>query len=305
MIHWQRGQRPLIDICAPRNLLAAGVAGSATELEGAPLQVAVSILPQTYFLARIGAERVAVTLMVDPGESPATYEPTPRQLAGLTHARAYFRIGVPMEQALVPRLAANYPDLVVIDTRTQETDRHDHTQTAPTGHLHHGESDPHSWLSPRLAAGQAAIIGEALTSLDPLGADTYRRNLAELQTDLAALAADVEALLAPVRGGEIFVFHPAYGSLCADYGLVQVAIESGGLAPSPRHLAEVLSAARAAGARAIFVQPQSSTTTAATVASELEIELVTLDPLARDYEDNLLRIARAFRAALDPDFATR
>jgi len=280
---------------------------AAAPADHAVLTAAVSIIPQTYFVERIAGERVAVMVLVGPGDSPATYEPTPRQLTGLADARVYFRIGVPMEQALVPRLARNYPQLAVVDTRgTQATTPHaaapQPTHTDDHGH-DHGEHDPHVWLSPRLAADQAAVIAATLARLDPSGADLYRGNLATLQAELSALDTEIGVLLAPVRGGTIFVFHPAFGYFCGDYGLEQVAIEAGGLAPSPRHLTEVLSSARAAGARAIFVQPQSSTTAATTVATELGIEVVTLDPLARDYQENLGRIARAFRAALDRSVA--
>ena len=46
------------------------------------LSVFVSILPQKYFVERIGGEHVRVSVMVGPGQSPATYEPRPRQMAG-------------------------------------------------------------------------------------------------------------------------------------------------------------------------------------------------------------------------------
>lgn len=275
------------------------------QADHAVLTVAVSILPQTYFVERIAGERAAVMVLVGPGDSPATYELTPRQLTDLAGARVYFRIGVPMEHALVPRLARNHPQLAVVDTRGAQAATPPTAAPHPTHADDHGEHDPHVWLSPRLAADQAAVIATTFARLDPTGADLYRGNLATLQAELTALDAEIGSLLAPVRGGTIFVFHPAFGYLCGDYGLEQVAIEAGGLAPSPKHLTEVLSSARAAGAQAIFVQPQSSTTAATTVATELGIEVVTLDPLARDYQENLRQIAHAFSTALDRSFADR
>ena len=269
------------------------------------LTAAVSILPQAYFVERIAGGRVAVMVLVGPGDPPATYEPTPRQLTDLADARVYFRIGVPMEQALVPRLARNHPQLAVVDTRGAQTATPHAAAPQLTHADDHGEHDPHVWLSPRIAADQAAVIAATLARLDQSGADLYRSNLATLQAELTALDTEIGALLAPVRGGTVFVFHPAFGYLCGDYGLEQVAIEAGGLAPSPKHLTEVLSSARAMGAQAIFVQPQSSTTAATTVATELGIEVVTLDPLARDYQENLRRIAHAFRTALDRSFVDR
>ncbi len=56
--------------------------------------VFVSILPQQYFVQQIGTDLVDVRVMVGPGQNPATYEPTPQQMAALSKANVYFRIGV-------------------------------------------------------------------------------------------------------------------------------------------------------------------------------------------------------------------
>ena len=50
----------------------------------------VSILPQKYFVERIGGGHVVTRVMVGAGQSPATYEPTARQLAQLAEADVYF-----------------------------------------------------------------------------------------------------------------------------------------------------------------------------------------------------------------------
>ena len=48
-----------------------------------PLKVFVSILPQKYFVEKIGGDSVEVAVMVLPGASPATYEPKPKQMVAL------------------------------------------------------------------------------------------------------------------------------------------------------------------------------------------------------------------------------
>ena len=68
----------------------------AANTEG-KINVFVSILPQKYLVERIGGNRVDVSVMVKPGLSPETYEPTPKQMAALNTARIYFRIAVPFE----------------------------------------------------------------------------------------------------------------------------------------------------------------------------------------------------------------
>ncbi len=59
----------------------------------APVEVFVSILPQKYFVERIGGERVVVSVMVGPGQRFATYEPMPKpeQSAPLFPHRCRFR----------------------------------------------------------------------------------------------------------------------------------------------------------------------------------------------------------------------
>ena len=86
------------------------------------ISVFVSVLPQTYFVERIGGETVEVSALVPPGRGPATYEPTPRQVTALAGADVYFRIGVPFEARFIPRLEENLPALRVVDS-TRNVDK--------------------------------------------------------------------------------------------------------------------------------------------------------------------------------------
>jgi len=43
--------------------------------------VFVSIVPQKFFVQQISKDKVNVEIMVQPGASPATYEPKPSQMA--------------------------------------------------------------------------------------------------------------------------------------------------------------------------------------------------------------------------------
>ena len=80
------------------------------------LQIVVSILPQKYFVERVGGENVSVEVMVEPGASPATYEPKPQQLRLLSKADAYVSIGVPFETAWMNRISAANSEMLIVDT---------------------------------------------------------------------------------------------------------------------------------------------------------------------------------------------
>ena len=81
------------------------------------LSVFVSIAPQKYFVERVAGELVDVHVMVPSGASPATYEPTPKQMAELSRAKVYFRIGVPFEERWMDNLKNSFPELQVADLR--------------------------------------------------------------------------------------------------------------------------------------------------------------------------------------------
>ncbi|HKQ48808.1 MAG TPA: zinc ABC transporter substrate-binding protein [Phycisphaerae bacterium] len=284
-------------------LLLAHAGGCRREM--APVQAidvvraVVTILPQAYFVERVGGSRVAVQVLVGTGQSYHSYEPTPRQIADLSEAQVFFTIGVPFERTLEEKVRSTRPDLVVVDTRAGVAMRHATDHCGHEGHDHgEGGMDPHIWLDAKLVKAQAATIAAALARLDPDNADEYEKNLRAFQADLDAADQRAAAALAPFKGREFFVFHPTFGYFGDAYGLKQVAVEEGGKEPGGRQLAAMIEQARQTGARAIFVQPQFSSSAARTVAAEIGAEVVTIDPLARDYLNNYVGMAEKIAASL-------
>ncbi len=280
-------------------LLATGCGGR----DAGPLHVTVSIPPLAWLTERLAGPTCTVDVALPPGESPAVFDPTPRRLVELSATDLYFAVGVPMERILLPHLREACPDLVVADLAgdlpRHADDAHAHAHAhAHDGHGHAHDHDPHVWLSPRMMARMAATAATALSEHLPAQADDIRANLATLESELATLDADLAAILAPAGGGRMLVYHPAFGHLARDYGFDQVAVERGGLPPSPRHLAEVLDGLGEAGTRTLFVQPRSAGGPLRALAEAEGLRLAELDPLARDYPDNLRRMARAIAAAL-------
>lgn len=277
----------------------AATAGPAAPGAATPpaLVTFVTILPQAYLLQTIAGPYARVEVLVGPGQSAETYEPTPRQMAALDDAAVYFRIGVPCERTLLPKIARLHPDLPIVDVRQGIRLR---PWEGDDGHGH-DEGDPHIWLDPALARTQARTISDTLTRLDPARAAAYAAGLARLETELTATEAEVARLLSPWRGRSFYVFHPAFAYLGAPFGLRQIAVQRGGREPAARELAALIEQARREGVRAIFIQPQYAPRSARTVAEAIGAQLVPLDDLAPDYPANLRRmaasLAQAFAAA--------
>jgi zinc transport system substrate-binding protein len=263
--------------------------------------VFVSILPQEYFVERIGGSRVTARALIEPGSSPATWEPAPRRLAELGKARLFFRIGAPFESSLIPKIGGMFRNLEIVDTREGITLR-----SMPAHHHHHDHdhdhgaeekedpagSDPHIWLSPPLVRKQACTIADTLSRLWPEDSGYFRENRDAFLRDLDDLDARLKKILAPVQGKTFMVFHPSWGYFADTYGLRQLPVEIEGKDPGARQLARIIETARAEDIRVIFVQPQFSRAAADRIAESIGGKVLTADPLARNYIENLEAVAR-------------
>ena len=282
---------------------ARPAAGPSRAGAAAPCEVYAGIPPIADFVERVGGRFVRVHTLIPPGQEPHSFEPTPQQMAKLGRARLYFAIGFPFERRLVGKIQSTYKGLEVVDIsrgiprRTLAAEPGDARETE-TGAKAARHTDPHVWLSPRNAMRMAARIRDALAAADPAHAAAFRKNCNTFQHELAQLDAEIAKALAPIKGREIFVFHPAFGYFTDAYGLKQRAVEVGGKAPTARRLARLIDDARRHGVRVIFVQPQFSTRTAKVIAAAIHGAVVPMDPLAHDYVKNLRRMAAAIRDAL-------
>ncbi len=268
------------------------------------INVIVSILPQKYFVERIGGERVSVTAIVLPGQSPATYEVTPQQMVRISSASLYFRIGVPFENIWVNKISDAGKDLKIIDTRKgiklREIESFHHIESiimdktrssekTPAGgedHRHSGK-DPHIWLDPVLVIQQAGTIARELTAADPGGREIYRKNLEEFISDLKKLNGSLTRLLSGVKNKNIVVFHPSWGYFTDRYGLNQLPIEIQGREPGQKELSVLINFLKREKSRIIFVQKQFSSRSAETIASAVKGRVVKIDPLAENYIENM------------------
>lgn len=257
--------------------------------------VAVSILPLQSWAAELLGEEVQV--LVGPGQSPALFEPTARQLTGLAEAELFFAIGVPFEEALLPRVQRMFPDLQVV-LLGGDIERLAWPQV--DGHAHAHDSDPHVWLDPTHAA---TIIGEmaaVLVQRDPTRAAGIEERCGAMKARFAELDERLRSRLAPLQGQTILAYHPALGYFADAYGLQQAAVESGGTEPGARHLTMLASRMEDQSLRVLVIEPQFAPHRARSVAGSLGLDVLVFDPLATDlvselelFSSELLRVASA------------
>jgi zinc transport system substrate-binding protein len=259
-----------------------------------PLGVTVSILPLESMVKAIGGDHVAVTVMVPPGTAPATFEPSPAQMAALETSALYVAMGIPQEKNWMSQVRAARPDMPVLTLSERVETRKITGKGANAGKE---IADPHIWLGPAQLRAMAAALRDELVRIDPAHEVDYTAGAQAWLARLDAADAAARARLAPHAGKAFLVFHPVFGYLGDAYGLRQIAIEQQGMEPGPKMIAAAIDAARAEGIKVIFVQPEFSDDEAKAVAAEIGGKVVKLDPLAPDPIDTIGKIADAFAAA--------
>ncbi len=269
------------------------------------LPVFVSIVPQKYFVQQIGQDHVDVQVMVQPGASPATYEPKPKQMAALSQAQIYFSIGVPFEKAWLAKFAAANPQMEMVPTdhgiQKLRMKSHLHDKDEQGGsedHHHEGAPDPHIWTSPPLVMKQARMIVAALEKAAPSHRAAFQANYHAFIAKVEDLDQELRDLFANKQGSRFMVFHPAWGYYAHTYGLTQIPVEIEGKAPKPAQVKQLVEFARRNGIKVIFAQPQFSSKSAQLIAKEIGGQVVFADPLAADWSANLRKLAMTFKTAL-------
>lgn len=258
--------------------------------DGTPT-LTVTIEPLRYFAEAIAGGHFEVNCMVPEGNSPETYDPTPRQLVELTKSRAYLRIGhIGFEQVWMERLEANAPGMQVFDTSRGISLIRDEGH-AHGGHSHAGGVEPHIWNSPANARIIARNVCDALCRLDSANASFYTSRLDSLNRVISRTDSIVRQLLAGGRQRAFLIYHPALSYFARDYGLTQLCLEEGGKEPSPAHLKQLIATCRAKGVRTIFVQKEFDSRNAELAAKEIGAKLVVINPLNYHWNEELVRTA--------------
>ncbi|MFH1894059.1 MAG: zinc ABC transporter substrate-binding protein [Candidatus Zixiibacteriota bacterium] len=273
------------------------------DLSQQKIEIFTSILPQAYFIDKIGGATVEVNVLVGPGQSPETYEPTPKQMVHLSRSDILFTVGLPFERALIGKITEMMPHLRIVETqanipkelRPQIGSHSYHDFDDPHDH---GDLDPHIWLDPSLVKIQSRSICDALAEAMPAKREFLEANYDAFVKELDSVDAEVSRILESVRGRELFVFHPAFGHFARAYGLKQIAIEQDGKEPGAGELAKLVERAETDGVSVIFVQQQFSTAAASAIAEAIGAKVVTLDPLARDYSANMIKMAMIIAKSL-------
>jgi zinc transport system substrate-binding protein len=317
-----RSSHVRLALCAA---LSLGVTGCKNRgaASGKP-RVSVSIFPLYDAARRIAGDRIDVVLVLPPGRSEHSYDPTPREMTRIAGSRLALSVGLGMDEWLtrVVRNAAG-DDVRVVelgplveprDLSHEEVgeeaadEARDALRTdggAAEEEHHHGPKDPHFWLDPTRLARASARIAEEFARLDPQGAPEFARRRTQFETEMTALDARIRQRSERWTRRTIVTFHGSMGYYAARYRLnIAAVIEPfPGREPTARYLSDVLAAVQRSQAAALFSEPQLDRHPAQVIADQSHVALYEVDPVGGTpghdtYERLMLANTDAFERAL-------
>jgi zinc transport system substrate-binding protein len=273
-------------------LLITSCVQQKENLPGKPV-VSVTILPQKYFVEQLAGARAEVNVMVPPGASPATYEPTVSQLSQLDLSALYIKMGtLGFELSWMDKICSVNPSMEVIDLSDGVEQIYGMDEENQNGHTHrHGGADPHIWMSTRNTKVMVVNMAGALTRLLPDDSLQIAGNLSTLLGKIDSLDLELTTILAKAEGKSFMIYHPSLSYFAKDYKLEQLALEWEGKTPSPSHMRKLTDLGKDHQITTIFVQEEFDSKNAEVLSQEIGAQIVPINPLDENWPDQMVHIA--------------
>ena len=237
--------------------------------------------PYAKMLSRLGKDRIEIVVLVPEGSDPHTFEPKPGTLKDFSKAEIYFTDSSGLDKNWLPRFKGvnSKVKILALDSGIQFESLDDHH--------HESEAlDPHLWVSLKNVQIILKNMLAVLTQYDPQGKAFYVENFNMYMKELNSLSDAIDSLSKkiPEEKKTFMVFHPSFGYFARDYGFKQLCIEANGKEPKPKDLQHLIQEAKKSKIQSIFIMPNFSKRSAETIAKSLNANVVTVNPLAYDFE---------------------
>ncbi len=265
------------------------------------LRVLTSFLPMEIFTRNVVGNTPGVTvesMLPASMGCPHDYALTPGDMKRIVSADLFIANGLGMEEFLGEPVRRANPKIRIVETAR--------AVLPIRGGSGHGESNPHTWVSPRNAILQVREIEKALSAARPASADAFRRNTDAYVSRLSALAVEFETAAKAFQRRNIVTFHNVFAYLARDLDLTVVGeIETvPGQEPSAGEIHALSRTIRERNVPAVFSEPQYSQKLAKALAREAGVPVRVLDPVATGspalatYEDAMRRNLATLKEAL-------
>lgn len=258
-----------------------------------PLRIVATTTTLADFARHVAGPEAEVYSIASPKRNLHFVSPTPKDVMKVRKAAVFIHSGVDAEPWKSPLLdAAGNPRFLgegrgLVDASPGiEILEKPVVLTRLEGDLH-AAGNPHTWTDPENAAIQVHNITEALASLYPDRADTFRKNGESYAAKIREQAAAWAARLAPYKGTVVVQYHRSWPYMARRFGF-EIA---GDIEPKPgipstgRHLAGLIQIMKERKARLIFLEPYFDDSAAKKVASETGAAIVRLSQFVGGVKD--------------------
>ncbi|HEB9432915.1 TPA: zinc ABC transporter substrate-binding protein [Campylobacter coli] len=272
---------------------------------GKPI-ISVSIPPQAFFVEKIAKDSVEINILIPPNSDEHTMEFKPQVLKKLEQSKIYFLADLELEKILGEKFKSVLKNVKIVNINEgihlfEGGHDHEHEHDHDGHHAeeeHDGHNDPHVWLDPVLVKKLAQNITQALVQSFPKNKEFYEANLANFLKELDQMDAQIAEELKNIKRNEFIVYHPSWAYLAKRYNLVQIPVEIDGKEPKSKDLQNLIKLAKEKDIRIIFVQPGFPENSAKVLAKELNAQIVSINHLARNWDEELLKSIQALSLAL-------
>jgi ABC-type Zn uptake system ZnuABC Zn-binding protein ZnuA len=217
-------------------------------------------------VSQVGGEAILLTVLMDPGQDPHSYDPSARDLTAVSTAHIIYVNGWNLEISLIDDLinvGRNAPLLPVS------------AGIAPLL-LADGGTDPHIWLDPHHVVTWIDNIKRSLSELDPAKSALYEHNAETYLTDLAELVTYYDERISSIvlSNRKLVTNHDSLGHFADRYGfeiIGSVIPAADTLAePSSGELSGLIALMRSENVCAIYVETTANDQLAQAAAAELD-----------------------------------
>lgn len=226
----------------------------------------VTTTPDIAAIAReIGGDKVEVESLALGTQDPHFVDPKPSFIVKLNRADVYAKRGLDIEIGWAPVLEKGARNAKVLDGGAGYVDASTGVSPLeiPAGAVSralgdvHPYGNPHYQLDPANAKIMARNIADGLSRIDAANRSYYEQRLAEFSRRVDEKLAGWLQLLAPYRGTKVVTYHKSWDYFAQRFGLdiIGTMEPKPGVAPSPAHLAELITLMQAEHCTLIIKEP--------------------------------------------------
>ncbi|KKU47382.1 MAG: Periplasmic solute binding family protein [Parcubacteria group bacterium GW2011_GWA2_46_9] len=182
----------------------------------------------------------------------------------------------------------NAPNVMVKNLLPLNVKPHDFTPTPEITATLAETNVVHIWLDPQNAIIQVERIRDALIAVNPENKNIYEQNAGRYMALLNQLDNDYEMTIKNTGQKKFISYHSAFRYLAKRYGLAEVAtiVAAPDKEPSAREIAALTRIIKDQKIKVIFSEPQISPRIVETLAADLGLKILNLDPIETGGEDD-------------------